>query len=197
MRNLSRLRVHKIPTYFAGRDDGLSAEEGRDEKKYPEKKGGCEKKTKKSVLLTLSLLVPLFLLPSGHAQSTLPANGSFSTTVTSETVSQVDSILIIHEHFSLLLTGTLSGTTAGTATIIVNLSTGQGVFFGSQTFKGTVLTASGTAQLVFSATFVGSNFNGQSTIFGGTGGLSNLHGEVSLQGIVNVSGSYSGFIVQS
>ena len=71
------------------------------------------------------------------------------------------------------------------------------MFFGSQTFTGTVLTASGTAQLVFSATFAGSNFQGQSTIFGGTDGLTNLHGQVTIQGIVNVNGSYSGFIILS
>ena len=158
---------------------------------------GDERKTNKSVLLTLSLLAPLLMLPIGHAQSILPANGNFTTTVTSETVSQVDNILTIHEHFSLLLTGTLSGTTTGTATVIVNLSSGEGLFFGSQTFTGTVLTASGTAQLVFAATFVGSNFHGQSTIFGGTGGLTNLKGQVAIQGIVNVSGSYSGFITLS
>lgn len=156
-----------------------------------------KEKTNKSVLLTLSLLAPLLMLSMGHAQSILPANGNFTTTVTSETVSQVDNILTIHEHFSLLLTGTLSGTTAGTATVIVNLSTGQGALFGSQTFTGTVLAASGTAQVVFAATFVGSNFQGHSTIFGGTGGLTNIHGEVSIQGIVNVSGSYSGFITLS
>ena len=165
-------------------------------RKIPSKIGD-ERKTKKSVLITLSLLVPLFLPTVGHAQSTLPASGNFTTTVTSETVSQVDNILTIHEHFSLALSGTLSGTTEGTATVIVNLSTGNGVFFGSQTFTGTVLTASGTAQLVFSATFVGSNFQGQSTIFGGTDGLTNLQGQVAIQGIVNVSGSYSGFVILS
>ncbi len=114
--------------------------------------------------------------------------------MTSETISQVDSIVTIHEHFSLAITGTLSGTTAGTATVIVNLKTGMGVFFGMQTFTGTVLTASGAVQLSFSATFVGSNFQGQFALFGGTGGLTNLQGQGSIQGIVNGSGSYSGFV---
>src|SRR6267143_240216 len=153
------------------------------------------KQTTRSFPILLLLVAPLLLLPLGHATAIVPSSGDFTTTVTSETISQVASIVTIDEHFSLAITGTLSGITAGTATVIVNLKTGTGVFFGMQTFTGTVLTASGTVQLSFSATFVGSNFQGQFALFGGTGGLTNLHGQGSIQGIVHVSGSYSGFVI--
>jgi hypothetical protein len=151
-------------------------------------------KMMRRIPLLISLLTPLLLLPVGHGQSLTPASGNLVTTVTSETVSQVDNIVTIHEHFTLAISGTLSGTTDGTATVIVNLGTGNGVFFGTQTLTGTVLQHSGTVQLEFSATFVGNSFQGQSTLYGGTGGLTNLNGHVTIQGIINVSGSYSGFV---
>ena len=163
---------------------------------------GDENKTK-SLPVLLSLLAPLLLLPLGHG-SVFPGSGTFAqTAVNSVTVTQVDDIQIIHESFDLVFTGAFTGTTIGTTTIIINLKTGTGTFSGQNTFTGTVTTSSGTAsgtlQAPFSATFVGNNFNGQYTLFGGTGGLTNVEGKGSIQGSLSPSfvGTYSGFFTPS
>jgi hypothetical protein len=108
----------------------------------------------------------------------------------------VGNILITHETFGLAFTGAFTGTTVGTVTIIVNLSTGAGIFFGVNTFTGTVTTATGTAsgsiQSPFAATFVGNNFQGRFSLFGGTGGLTNLEGQGTIQGsLSNFVGTYT------
>lgn len=162
------------------------------------------KATTKSIVALLSLLTPLLLLPAGHASSVFPGSGSFAQTgVTSITTSQVGKISIIHETFGLAFTGAFTGTTVGTVTIIVNLATGTGTFSGQNSFTGTVTTAAGTAsgtiQAPFSATFVGNNFQGRYTLFGGTGGLTGVEGKGTIQGSLNpsFSGTYSGFFTPS
>lgn len=150
------------------------------------------KNMKKLVLGPISILAVLLLIPAGHATSLVPISGGFVTTVNSQTVNQFGTILIISEHFSLAFTGSLVGTTAGKATIVVNLNTGNGVFFGTQTFTGTFLTSSGTLLMTFSATFAGTSFQGTFAAYGGTAGLTNVVGHGTITGTVNVSGSYSG-----
>ncbi len=157
----------------------------------------------KSLPVLLSLLAPLLLLPMGHA-SVFPGSGTFAQTgVNSITVSQVNDILIIHENFDLVFTGAFTGTTVGTTTIIINTKTNTGTFNGQNTFTGTVTTSSGTAsgtlQAPFQATFVGNNFQGQYTLFGGTGDLTSLEGRGTIQGVLNPSfvGTYSGLFTPS
>ncbi len=155
------------------------------------------------VLVLLSLLAPLLLLPMGHA-SVFPGSGTFAQTgVISITSSQLDGILTIHETFSLAFTGAFTGTTVGTTTIIINTKTNTGTFNGQNTFTGTVTTPSGTAsgtiQAPFSATFVGNNFQGRYTVFGGTGVLTGLEGKGTIQGSLSpsFSGTHSGFFTPS
>ena len=159
--------------------------------------------TMKYLPVLLSLLATLLLLPVGHASSVFPGSGTFVQTGAVFTVSQVDDIQIIHETFGLVFTGAFAGTTVGTTTIIINLKTGTGTFSGQNTFTGTVTTSSGTAsgtlQAPFQATFVGNNFQGQYTLFGGTGGLTNVEGRGTIQGVLSPSfvGTYSGFFTPS
>jgi len=149
------------------------------------------KATTKSIFVFLSLLAPLLLLPVGHASSVFLGSGGFSPTgqPTNITTSQVGNYLITHETFGLAFSGTFTGTTIGKVTIIVNLSTGTGIFFGVNSFTGTVTTATGTAsgtvQSPFAASFVGNNFQGRFSLFGGTGGLTNLEGQGTIQGTLN------------
>jgi hypothetical protein len=110
--------------------------------------------------------------------------------------------MITTENFGLCFTGAFNGDTQGTVTIIVNLSTGNGVFFGQNTFTGTVITpsssASGTILVPFVATFSSGNFHGQYAIHGGTDGLSNLHGFGTIQGSVTTFiGTYTATLFTS
>ena len=142
------------------------------------------------------LLVPLLVLPTVHATQIVSGSGPFSTTVTSAVTSLVDGIAIVHETFTLSLTGFLVGTTLGTALVVIDLSTGSGVFHGMQTFTGTANGVAGSFQMSFSAEINGfTAFKGQFTILTGNGGLSNLHGQGTIAGIVNVSGTYSGTFI--
>jgi hypothetical protein len=142
------------------------------------------------------LLVPLLTLPTVHATQIISGSGPFSTTVISAVTSLADGIAIIHETFTLSLTGFFVGTTLGTATVVIDLSTGSGVFSGMQTFTGTANGVAGSFQMSFSAEITGfTSFHGQFTILTGSGGLSNLQGQGTIAGIVNVSGTYSGTFI--
>ena len=82
----------------------------------------------------------------------------------------VDGVIITTENFGLCFTGVFNGDTQGMVTIIVNLSTGSGVFFGQNTFTGTIITpsssASGTIFVPFAATFSSGNFRGEYSLHG-------------------------------
>jgi hypothetical protein len=146
----------------------------------------------------LSLLAALLIVPISHASTVFPGSGSFAqTAVFSVTVSQADGIQIIHETFGLAFTGAFAGTTVGTVTIIINTMTNTGTFSGENNFTGTVTTASGAASgtilAPFSASFVGSSFQGQFALFGGTGGLAGVEGQGTIEGSLSPSftGTYS------
>ncbi len=142
------------------------------------------------------LLLVAILLSTAHAATVTSGSGAFSTTVTSEVTRLANRILIIDETFSLSLTGFIAGTTLGTAMVVIDLSTGRGVFQGMQTFAGTVNGVSGAFQMSFSAEVTGfSAFEGQFAISTGSGGLSNLQGQGTIAGIVNISGAYSALVV--
>jgi hypothetical protein len=151
----------------------------------------------------LSLFALLLMLPIGNA-SVFQGSGTFlQTGVSGVTSSQTANILTIHETFGLAFTGAFTGTTTGTVTIIINLGTGRGVFYGENTFTGSITTAagtfSGTIFAPFQATFVGNDFQGQYTLFGGTGGLRGLEGRGTIQGnlLPSFTGTYSGFFTPS
>lgn len=183
---------HLSSAQFSGTANGwCSAEEAgyeRTELKIREVKGIV-----KNFGAVFFILVPLLVLPTVHATQIISGSGPFSTTVISSVTSLVDGIAVIHETFTLSLTGFFVGTTLGTALVVIDLSTGSGVFHGMQTFTGTANGVAGSFQMSFSAEITGfTSFQGQFTILTGSGGLSNLHGHGTIAGIVNVSGTYSG-----
>ena len=161
-------------------------------------------KTTKPKMIPLSLLlIPLLLLlPAAHASTISTGGGTFQPTGPPTIVSshQFNGFLILRETFGLQFTGTLTGTTTGTVIIIINLATGQGAFFGQNDFTGTVTTsagpASGTILSPFSATFAANHFQGQFTLYGGTGDLTNLHGHGTIQGdLTTFIGTYTSVLI--
>jgi len=157
--------------------------------------------TRLIILLTLLAVPVLMLLPLGHA-TTATCTGTTSNAFvptgppTNVVTKQVNGFIIITENFGLCFTGAFNGDTQGTITIIVNTSTGSGIFFGQNTFNGIVTTSSGSASgtifVPFAATFSAGSFEGQYTLYGGTGGLANLHGFGTIQGsLTTFVGTYT------
>ena len=157
--------------------------------------------TRPIILLTLLAVPVLMLLPVGHA-TTATCTGTTSNAFvptgppTNVVTSQVNGFIITTENFGLCFTGAFNGDTQGTVTIIVNTSTGNGIFFGQNTFTGTVSTSSGSASgtifVPFAATFSAGSFQGQYTLYGGTGGLASLHGFGTIQGsLTTFVGTYT------
>jgi hypothetical protein len=143
------------------------------------------------VLLTLLAVPVLMLLPVGHATTTTCTGTTSNAFVptgppTNAVINQVNGFTITTENFGLCFTGAFNGTTQGTVTIVVNTSTGNGFFFGQNTFTGTVTTSSGsgsgTVFSPFAATFSNGSFQGVYSVYGGTSGLANLHGFGTIQG---------------
>jgi hypothetical protein len=141
--------------------------------------------TRPIILLTLVAVPLLMLLPVGHATTTTCTGTTSNAFVptgppTNVVTRQVNGFIITAENFGLCFTGAFDGNTQGTVTIIVNTSTGNGIFFGQNTFTGIVTTSSGSASgtifVPFAATFSAGSFQGPYTLYGGTGGLANLHG---------------------
>jgi hypothetical protein len=157
-------------------------------------------KTRSSIIMLTFLMVPVLLFfPVGHATTcTGTTSNAFVPTGPPSNVvtNKVDGFLVITENFGLCFTGAFNGDTQGKVTIIVNLSTGNGIFFGQNTFTGTVTTSSGTSSgtilVPFSASFSGSNFHGPYTLYGGTGGLADLSGFGTIQGsLTTFVGTYT------
>lgn len=159
------------------------------------------------ILLTLLAVPVLMLFPVGHAATTTCTGTTSNAFVptgppTNVVTNKVDGFIITTENFGLCSSGAFNGTTQGVVTIIVNLSTGNGIFFGQNTFTGIVTTRSGSASgsifFPFVATFTGSNFQGWYTLYGGTGGLANLHGFGTIQGsLTTFVGTYTAHLFAS
>jgi hypothetical protein len=153
------------------------------------------------IMLTLLILPAFLLFPVGHATTTCTGTtgNAFVPTgpPTNVVTSTVGGYMITKENFGLCFTGAFNGDTQGKVTIILNLSTGNGIFFGQNTFTGTVTTSSGTALgtifAPFAATFSSSgNFHGWYALYGGTGGLKDLSGFGTIQGSLSTfSGPYT------
>ena len=151
--------------------------------------------------LSLLFIPLLLLLPAGHASTLSTGSGTFQPTGSPTVVStnQIHGYMIIRETFGLQFTGTFTGTTTGTITIIINLATGKGIFFGQNSFTGTVTTsagsATGTILSPFYATFAANHFQGQFTLYGGKGGLTNLRGHGTIQGdLTTFIGGYTSIL---
>ena len=154
------------------------------------------------IILILSILVlpAMLLFPAGHASTTCTGTTGnafvptgFPTNVVTHTVGN---FAVTTENFGLCFTGAFNGLTTGTVTIVVNTSTGSGLFFGQNTFTGTVttssVTASGTILVPFSASFSNGQFSGPYTLYGGTSGLADLHGFGTIQGsLTTFVGTYT------
>jgi hypothetical protein len=157
--------------------------------------------TRPIILLTLLAVPVLMLLPLGHATTTTCTGTTSNAFVptgppTNVVTSQVNGFIITTENFSLCFTGAFNGDTQGAVTIIVNTSTDSGIFFGQNTFTGIVTTSSGSASgtifVPFAATFSAGSFQGPYTLYGGTGGLANIHGFGTIQGsLTTFVGTYT------
>jgi uncharacterized protein DUF3224 len=150
---------------------------------------------KKQLTTTASFLIlaAILLLPAVHA--TTP------TTVTGPVLVENPTFQFIRTAGNLtfytigerdLYSGAFNGTTIGNSTLAVDSTTGSFTVHGLHTFTGTVNGIQGTLifQIVATGTF-GLSFLGQFTIVSGTGGLTNLHGEGTLQGIPGYAGTYT------
>src|SRR5207253_8003270 len=107
--------------------------------------------TRPTILLTLLAVPVLILLPLGHATTATCTGTTGNAFVpigppTNVVTSQLNGFFITTENFGLCFTGAFNGDTQGTVTIIVNTSTGSGIFFGQNTFTGIVTTSSGSAR---------------------------------------------------
>src|SRR5207247_10018807 len=151
------------------------------------------------ILLTLLAVPVLMLLPVGHATTTTCTGTTGNAFVptgppTNVVTSQVNGFIIITENFGLCFTGAFNGDTQGTVTIIVNTSTGNGIFFGQNTFTGIVTTSSGSASgtifVLFAATFSAGSFLVLYTLYGGISGLANLPGFGPIRGSLPTSAGH-------
>jgi hypothetical protein len=133
----------------------------------------------------------------GDSEKSANAKGTFTTHSTTTSVQPVNGKLIVTQDITFTVSGDLSGTAMATDTVVIDQSTGTGFFFGSGTLTGTVLGKSGTVGLMFTGTFSGfptlPKLRGRVVFFpeSGTGQLSGLSGEGTLQGILDVGGTYS------
>jgi len=143
-------------------------------------------------------LVPLLLLilPLAHAATVQTATGSFVTNSTTTSFNTINGFTIITQNIVFTTAGDISGTLLAKDVIVIS-PTGQGFFAGSGTFTGTILGKSGSVGIAFTGTFVATSstppFTGQAKFVPGTGtgGLAGISGSGTIQGTINVSGTYS------
>jgi hypothetical protein len=145
------------------------------------------------ILLLVVLAAAVLVFPVGHATTSTctgtTSNAFTPTGLPTNVVTQtVGKFTITTENFGLCFTGAFNGTTQGTVTIIVNTSTGNGIFYGQNNFTGTVTNSSGsstgTILAPFAASFTNGNFQGDFTLYGGTGGLKGLSGFGTIKGLL-------------
>ena len=161
--------------------------------------GSCGKEPSASDAVSRSIRSHSSAAPERHGDSEESANarGNFTTHSTTTSVQPVNGKLIVTQDITFTVTGDLSGTAMATDTVVIDQSTGTGFFFGSGTLTGTVLGKSGTIGFMFTGTFSGfptlPKLRGRVVFFpeSGTGQLSGLSGEGTLQGVLDVGGTYS------
>jgi hypothetical protein len=125
------------------------------------------------------------------------AAGDFVTHSTNTSVKQLGSKLLVSQNVTFDVTGGLSGSATAHDSVLLDRIAGTGSFFGFGTFVGAILGRSGSIDFVYAGTFAGYPALPQLTgrIFflpeTGTGQLAGVSGEGMLQGILDVSGTYS------
>ncbi|HEY4822483.1 MAG TPA: DUF3224 domain-containing protein [Candidatus Bathyarchaeia archaeon] len=143
------------------------------------------------IYLLLSVLLLLVFPHPLTAYATVPISGGGTIADIEEPVTtlirQANGILILQQTGAFMMTGTFSGTGETNFIFIGDMSTGRLTLHGQATFNGNVGEASGSAVLAVVGRSDGTTFTVKFTIQGGTGGLSNLRGE----GTVNVMPSGS------
>jgi hypothetical protein len=150
---------------------------------------------KTSKILFLAPLL-LLVLPLAHAATLQTATGGFLTNSTVTSVNTFNGFTIITQNTVFTITGDISGTLVAKDVIVIS-PTGQGFFAGGGTFTGTILGKSGSVGIAFTGTFVATSstppFTGQVNFVRGTGtgGLAGISGSGTIQGTINVSGTYS------
>src|SRR6266571_1631025 len=144
--------------------------------------------------IVFPILMPTLLLSTVSAATPTTVTGAFTTSATNTGVRIVDGNLIVTQTLTIVTAGDFAGTLAGQDTVIL-LSSGNGSFFGAGVFTGTVLGRSGSATVSFTGTFTGfptlPALQGQTVFYNGAGGLSNLEAHGTIQGVLNVGGTYS------
>ena len=135
-----------------------------------------------------------------ECDSATRAVGKFVTQSTTTSVQQVNGTLLVAQDVTFTITGDITGTALAKDTIVLNQATGTGSFFGigtlgSGTKPATVLGRSGTIGFVFRGTFAGTppHLQGQVVFLPetGTGQLAGLEASGTLDGIIDVGGTFS------
>jgi hypothetical protein len=132
-----------------------------------------------------------------ESESRTEAKGNFTTHSSTTGIQPANGRLIVTQDITFTVTGDLAGTALAQDTVVIDATAGTGFFFGSGTLTGTVLGKSGTIGFMFTGTFSGyptlPKLLGHVVFFpdSGTGQLSGLSGEGTLQGILDVGGTYS------
>ncbi len=138
------------------------------------------------IFLLLSVLLLLVFPNPLAAHATVPISGGGTIADTEEPVTtlirQANGILILQQTGAFMWTGAFSGTGEMSFIFIGDMSTGRLTLHGQATFNGNVGEASGSAVLAVVGRSDGTTFTAKFTIQSGTGGLSNLRAE----GTVNV-----------
>lgn len=187
------------------RFDWRSAEEGRNDTKYPTTGRRLNIRIGNGTLAvtatcSMALLMCLAIAPVAYASSTtVPATGTFTLTITSETVTHIaDGNVILSFTFSEIITGTVSGTRSGTGTLITH---SDGTFNAEDTglFAGT-LAGGAPGTITFEAAVSGTFASFKGTVWseatGKTGGLVGVNVSASVVGAAagptTLAGTYSG-----
>ena len=147
-----------------------------------------------SRLLPMLALIATVLLSPAAVGATEPVSGGGGFTVDSAVVTStrvVDGNTFLTSLVTSTLTGTLEGTTVGEETAVVHPN-GLIIADTFETFTGTVDGSAGTAVLRVVGTVDAASgaLSGQFTIVEGTGGLANLRGQGTIQGVGD-AGTYT------
>ena len=151
-----------------------------------------------AALVIVAALAPIGVL-SVAASPPTPASGNFTyTSCTFGSAHLADGNTTFDVTCTASYTGTLTGnsTLQGPLTIYADGSTN---FHGFETFTGTVAGAAGTLTINEASTGNATSFRSTDVVIGGTGGLADLHGVLTLLGSVPPppglpSGTYVGQI---
>jgi hypothetical protein len=148
----------------------------------------------KTIWAVSSIIIPILPASTVHAATLTTVTGTFTTSATNTGFTVADGNLIVTQTLTFIAAGGITGNFVAQDTVVL-LASGDGTFFGSGTFTGTVLGQSGASQVSFSGTFRGfptlPALQGQAIFYNGSGGLANFQAQGAIQGILNVGGTYT------